>query len=104
MRRVFVYGSGCAARQLEAEDAARAGAARDGDDAVVEREDVLHDREAEARASLLPRARLVHAVEPLEDALEVGLGDAVSRVAHLAPHESLSLAVGHGHPSALGVL
>ena len=47
--------------------------------------EVADDGQAEARASRLARPRLVDAIEPLEDAGQFGLGDAVARVGDRQP-------------------
>src|SRR3954452_24634777 len=44
-------------------------------------DDLLHDRQADARSTVLAVARLVHAVEPLEDVGQVLCRDPVAAVA-----------------------
>src|SRR5262245_30658649 len=70
----------------------------------MELDDVLHDREPEAGAAFLARARLVHAIEALEDPLLILLGDTGAGITHLAPDVSGSLAERNGHVTTLGVL
>src|SRR5689334_8560950 len=54
-----------------AEPAAHSGLAADGDGAAHALHQVLHDREAEARSPQLAAARLVHAIETLEQPRQV---------------------------------
>ena len=54
----------------------------DGDAAAVQPYQLLHEREADAGAFVRPRARVLHAVEPLEHARQVGCGNADAGVAH----------------------
>ena len=54
----------------------------DGDLSAVGLGDVLDDGQPEARAAQLAAARLVHAVEALEEARQVLGGDAAALVAH----------------------
>src|SRR5688572_19481321 len=63
--------------------------AHDVDLPVEGLDEVLHDGEAEPRPPELARARLVDAVEPLEDAREVFLGYAHSRVLDVDPRARL---------------
>jgi hypothetical protein len=67
--------------------------------AAVRLDHVLDDRQAEARAPLLARARLVHPVEPLEDPLLGFLRDARAVVGH----DDLDPAVGRPWPSTVVV-
>src|SRR3990172_4355691 len=55
-------------RQLNRERRAHAGRALGGDGAAVRLGDPARDRQPQPRAPRLPRARLVHAVEAVEDA------------------------------------
>src|SRR4028119_1150188 len=73
---VVVSGAG----QADGEGRALAGDALDGHPAPVVLGDVLYDGEAEARTAGRLGARLVHPIEPLEDARELPLGDADARV------------------------
>src|SRR5262245_36560578 len=68
------------ARQIDAKHGAHSGRALHVDLAVMETDNVLHDREPETRPALLARASLVDAIETLEDAREIGGGNAGSRV------------------------
>ena len=60
----------------DGEAGAAGGPVLDPDIAAVQPDEVLDDRQAQAGAAGLARARLVDAVEALEDALAIGLGDA----------------------------
>ena len=68
-------------RKVDAEGAAPAEAAVDGDAAAVGLGDVLDDGEAEAGAAELAAARLVDAVEALEEPRQVLARDAAALVA-----------------------
>ncbi|GJE41573.1 hypothetical protein AEGHOMDF_0739 [Methylobacterium soli] len=76
-RQVFA-----AQRQRDPEGAARARAALDADAAAVEMRQLLHQREADARALEAAPLRTRHPVEALEQARQLRLGNAGSGVAH----------------------
>src|SRR5258708_8334060 len=92
-------------RELHREDGAVLRAVDGADAAAVELHQMPDDRESEPRASRIlavARARLVHAVEALEDAREVVRGNAGSLV-RPGDHEALSLPRrGHDDPSSFG--
>ena len=50
--------------------------ARDRDAAAMEPRQLLHERQADARAFVRPGSTVLDAVEPLEHARQVGLGNA----------------------------
>ena len=58
------------------------GAVLDVDAAAVQLDQVLDDRQPEAGAAGIAGARLVHAVEPLEDARQILVGNARTFVGH----------------------
>src|SRR4051812_30357390 len=71
------------AGERDGEPGAGADAAVDGDLAADRLDQVLDDREAQAGPAELAAARLVDAVEPLEDAGQVVAGDADAVVGDL---------------------
>src|SRR5207249_11929614 len=89
---------------LETERAALAGAAPHQHLAAVERDGVLHDREAESGPALLARARLVDAVEAFEDAREILRRDPRAGVLDLAPNPGFIAPQRDPHPPPLRVL
>ena len=84
------------ARQAQRERRAPAGLRPDGHLAAVVRRDVLDDRQAEAGAARVARARGVHPVEPLEHALLLGRRDADA----LVDHRDLDEVAVRAHPDA----
>ena len=74
---------GVCLRELEPEDAAARRVRLDPDLAAHALDEVLDDRQAEARAAGLARPARIGAVEPLEHALAMLVGDARAVVADL---------------------
>src|SRR4029453_14485184 len=85
-------------RQYDAERGAAARPGADRDLAPLCLCQVFNDREAEPRAAEVAGARLVDAVETLEDARQVLGRDADPLVLHLEPH--LAAALGDAHREA----
>src|SRR5262245_45456086 len=86
---------------LEMEGAAGPRSAHDADGSSMEEHDVLDDREAQPGPPLFPRARLVDAIEALEDARLVRLRNAQAGVHHLAVDHPGAAVQPHTHGSAL---
>lgn len=75
-----------AAGEGDGKGAAAALSAANGHATAVEAHELLHEREADARALVGARGGALDAVEALEEARELRLGDAFSRVLHLKHH------------------
>src|SRR5438270_9787507 len=97
--------AGGSQRQLESERGAAALLGFHGDLALVSLGDVPHDGQPEAGAAGGPAAGTVDAVEPLEDAFQVAVGDADAVVPHRDRHgEPLDLGRELDLAALLGVL
>src|SRR5699024_5351106 len=84
-------------RQFEGEGRSRAGPAPNLNGALVVCDDVLDDGQPQAGAARRPGPRLVHAEEPLEDALLIGQRNADAAV---RDPDGDGVAVGHLHRDA----
>ena len=62
----------------------------------VQRSDALDDRQAESRAAKFPRACLVYAIEPFEDAFLVGFREADAGIGHSQLRLQTELGNAHG--------
>src|SRR5690606_406318 len=86
LRPFFTPGHRRPERQLDAEGRAHRHVARHAQDPAHEPHELATDGQAQPRASVGPRLRLIDLRELLEDRLVVALVDPDTRIDHVDPH------------------